>query len=78
MVPVPQVLSWDGLNLFLLEGSRNDEQRLIGERAQTVGAGNGELTIILHYGEFFLMGSGAREFVQGGLFGQGWAGGNSP
>jgi len=39
MVPVPQVLSWDGLNLFLLEGSRNDEQRLIGERAQTVGAG---------------------------------------
>jgi hypothetical protein len=32
----------------------------------------------LPYGEFFLMGSGAREFVQGGLFGQGWARGNSP
>jgi hypothetical protein len=39
MVPVPQVVSWEALNLFLLEASRNDEQRLIGERAQTVGAG---------------------------------------
>jgi transposase len=39
MVPVPQVASWEALNLFLLEASRNDEQRLIGERAQTVGAG---------------------------------------
>lgn len=34
MVPVPQVASWEALNLFLLEASRNDEQRLIGERAQ--------------------------------------------
>jgi transposase len=39
MVPVPQVASWEALNLFLLEASRNDEQRLIGERAQMVGAG---------------------------------------
>jgi hypothetical protein len=39
MVPVPQVASWEALNVFLLEASRNDEQRLIGERAQTVGAG---------------------------------------
>ena len=39
MVPVPQVASWEALNLFLLEASRNDEQRLIGERAQTGGAG---------------------------------------
>jgi transposase len=39
MVPVPQVFSWDALNVFLLEASREDEQRLIGERAQTVGAG---------------------------------------
>ena len=39
MVPVPQVASWEALNVFLLEASRNDEQRLIGEQAQTVGAG---------------------------------------
>ena len=39
MVPVPQVGSWEELDLFLLEGCRNDEQRWIGERAQTVGAG---------------------------------------
>jgi transposase len=39
MVPVPQVGSWEELDLFLLEECRNDEQRLIGERAQTVGAG---------------------------------------
>jgi len=38
LVPVPQVASWEALNLFLLEASRNDEQRLIGERTQTVGA----------------------------------------
>jgi hypothetical protein len=38
MVPVPAVASWEALNLFLREAS-NDEQRLIGERAQTVGAG---------------------------------------
>jgi hypothetical protein len=30
------------------------------------------------YGEFFLMGSGARVFAQGELFGQGWTDGNSP
>lgn len=39
LVPVPQVASWEALNLFLLEACRRDEQRLIGERAQTVGAG---------------------------------------
>ena len=39
MVPVPKMASWEALNIFLLEASRNDEQRLIGERAQTVGAG---------------------------------------
>jgi transposase len=39
LVPVPQVASWEALNLFLLEASRKDEQRLIGERTQTVGAG---------------------------------------
>src|SRR5258707_7456661 len=39
MVPVPKVASWEALNLFLLEASRNDEQRLIGDRTQTVGAG---------------------------------------
>ena len=38
MVPVPQVASWEALKLFLLEASRNDEQLLIGGRAQTVGA----------------------------------------
>ena len=31
--------SWEELNLLLLEASRKDEQRMIGERAQTVGAG---------------------------------------
>ena len=39
MVPVPQVASWEALNLFLLTASREDEQRWIGERTQTVGAG---------------------------------------
>jgi hypothetical protein len=39
LVPIPQVASWEALNLFLLEASRKDEQRLIGERTQTVGAG---------------------------------------
>jgi transposase len=39
LVPVPKVANWEALNLFLLAASRNDEQRLIGERAQTVGAG---------------------------------------
>jgi transposase len=39
MVPVPQVASWEGLNVFLLDASRQDEQRWIGDRVQTVGAG---------------------------------------
>jgi transposase len=39
MVPVPQVASWEALNLHLLEESRRDEERWIGERSQTVGAG---------------------------------------
>jgi hypothetical protein len=39
LVPVPKVASWEALDLFLLEASRKDEQRLIGERSQTVGAG---------------------------------------
>jgi hypothetical protein len=39
LAPVPNVASWEALNLFLVEASRNDEQRLIGERAQTVAAG---------------------------------------
>jgi hypothetical protein len=33
---------------------------------------------LLPYGEFFLMGSSALESAQVGLFGQGWAGGDSP
>jgi hypothetical protein len=39
LVPVPQVGSWEELNRLLLEACRNDEQRWIGERAQTVGVG---------------------------------------
>ena len=39
LVPVPQVASWEELNVVLLEASKQDEHRLIGERAQTVGAG---------------------------------------
>lgn len=39
MVPVPKVGSWEELNVWLRECSRNDEQRIIGERTQTVGAG---------------------------------------
>src|SRR5580704_5194109 len=39
MVPVPQVASWEALNLHLREESRRDEERWIGERSQTVGAG---------------------------------------
>jgi hypothetical protein len=39
MVPVPQVASWEALNLHLREESRRDEERRIGERKQTVGAG---------------------------------------
>ena len=39
LVPVPQVASWEELNVLLLEASKQDEQRMIGERTQTVGAG---------------------------------------
>jgi transposase len=39
LVPVPKVGSWEELNAWLRECSRNDEQRIIGERTQTVGAG---------------------------------------
>lgn len=37
LVPVPQVGSWEELNALLREGSRKDEQRIIGDRAETVG-----------------------------------------
>ena len=39
LVPVPQVASWEDLNALLLEASKKDEQRGIGERRQTVGTG---------------------------------------
>ena len=39
MVPVPQVGSWEELNALLLEASKNDEQRVISGRTQTVGEG---------------------------------------
>lgn len=39
MVPVPKVDSWAELNALLLEASKNDEQRMISGRTQTVGAG---------------------------------------
>jgi len=39
MVPVPQVANWEALNIHLREESRRDEERRIGERKQTVGAG---------------------------------------
>jgi transposase len=39
MVPVPQVANWEALNLHLRKESRRDEERRIGERRQTVGAG---------------------------------------
>jgi hypothetical protein len=39
MVPVPQVANWEALNLHLREESRRDEERWIGERSQSVGAG---------------------------------------
>jgi transposase len=39
LVPVPNVGSWEELNAWLRECSRNDEQRIIGERTRTVGAG---------------------------------------
>ena len=39
MVPVPNVASWEELDARLLGFSKEDEQRIIGERRQTVGAG---------------------------------------
>jgi hypothetical protein len=36
---VPQVANWEELNVLLLEASKKDEQRIIGGRTQTVGAG---------------------------------------
>ena len=39
MVPVPKIGSWEELNAMLQEGSRQDEQRVIGDRSLTVGAG---------------------------------------
>lgn len=39
LVPLPKVRSWEELNEFLLEKSKGDEQRVIGERSQSVGAG---------------------------------------
>jgi transposase len=39
LVPVPQANDWADLNRQLLAGCREDEQRLIGEREQSVGEG---------------------------------------
>lgn len=39
MVPVPKVRNWNELNAFLLEGCKQEEQRIIGDRSRTVGAG---------------------------------------
>jgi hypothetical protein len=39
LVPVPKVDSWGELNIMLLEASKNDEQRMINGRTQTVGTG---------------------------------------
>jgi transposase len=39
LVPLPKVRSWEELNAYLLEESKRDEQRVIGERSQSVGAG---------------------------------------
>jgi len=39
LVPLPKVGSWEELNTFLLEESKRDEQRIIGERSHSVGAG---------------------------------------
>jgi len=39
LVPVPQVCNWQELNQLLLEESKHDEQRQIGDRNQTVGTG---------------------------------------
>ncbi len=39
LVPLPRVGSWEELNRFLGEESKRDEQRVIGDRSQSVGAG---------------------------------------
>jgi hypothetical protein len=39
MVPVPKVDNWEELNVLLLAVSKQDEQRIIGDRSLTVGAG---------------------------------------
>jgi transposase len=39
MVPVPKVGGWEELNAMLLGESKQDEQRVIGDRSLTVGAG---------------------------------------
>ena len=39
LVPLPKVRSWEELNALLLEECQRDEQRIIGERSQSVGAG---------------------------------------
>src|SRR5450755_4073591 len=39
MVPVPKVGGWEELNAMLLAESKQDEQRVIGDRSLTVGAG---------------------------------------
>jgi transposase len=39
LVPLPRAQDWADLNERLLAGSREDEQRLIGEREQSVGQG---------------------------------------
>jgi len=39
LVPVPQVGSWEELNVLLLKAAQEDEQRIISGRTQTVGAG---------------------------------------
>lgn len=37
-VPIPEAADLDSLNLVILQACRSDEQRIIGERRQTVGA----------------------------------------
>jgi transposase len=38
LVPVPKVASWEELNALLRECSRKDEERIMGDRTETVGA----------------------------------------
>jgi transposase len=39
LVPVPKVRNWEELNALLLEECKRDEQRMIGDRSQSVGSG---------------------------------------